>query len=242
MFHELIDPLLSIVYPQSCRCCGSSVETYKNGIACSPCWDATRIFSGRETLCAKCGAFQENGRTGDEVRCRQCEDSFFDRAVAAGIYERALAASVLNLKKIPHLPHRVRRVFLSALQRADLAETNVILPIPLSRKRHLERGFNQAEVLATIAAGELGLPMIKNALARKIHTPVHRVAMDNKARDLSVHNAFEVRFPRLVRDRNIVLIDDVFTSGATVSNCAKVLKKNGAAKVNVLTLARAVMY
>ena len=242
MLQTLLDPLLAIVYPQSCRCCGSSVETYENGIACSSCWDSTRIFSGGESLCAKCGAFQENGRTGDEVRCRQCEDSFFDRAFAAGIYERALAASVLDLKRRPHLPQRVRTAFLSAMHRADLAGADLVMPIPLSRKRYLERGFNQAEILATIASRELRLQMIKNALVRKVHTPVHRVAMDKKARDSSVHNAFAVRFPKLVGDRSIVLVDDVFTSGATVSNCAQVLKKNGAAKVNVLTLARAVMY
>ena len=64
--------------------------------------------------------------------------------------------------------------------------------------------------------------------------------MDKKARDLTVKNAFEVGRPKLIKGANVLLIDDVFTSGATASQCARVLKKNGSAKVNVLTLARAV--
>jgi predicted amidophosphoribosyltransferase len=64
--------------------------------------------------------------------------------------------------------------------------------------------------------------------------------MDKKARELTVRNAFEVVRPKLINGKNIVLVDDVFTSGATASYCAKVLKKNGASRVNVFTLARAV--
>ena len=68
---------------------------------------------------------------------------------------------------------------------------------------------------------------------------MHRAAMDNKARELSVKDAFEVMRPKLVEGEKILLIDDVFTSGATVSNCAKILKENGAKQVCVLTVARA---
>jgi predicted amidophosphoribosyltransferase len=66
--------------------------------------------------------------------------------------------------------------------------------------------------------------------------------MDKKAREATVKNSFIVRAPRLVEGREILLVDDVFTSGSTASHCAKVLKKNGASSVRVLTLARAVMY
>jgi predicted amidophosphoribosyltransferase len=67
---------------------------------------------------------------------------------------------------------------------------------------------------------------------------MHRATMDNKARETSVKNAFEVKRPKLIEGENILLIDDVFTSGATVSNCAKVLKEKGAGKVYILTVAR----
>ncbi len=70
---------------------------------------------------------------------------------------------------------------------------------------------------------------------------MHRIGMDKKARELTVKNAFEITRPKLIEGKNVLLVDDVFTSGATASSCAKVLKKNGAVGVQVFTLARAVM-
>ena len=116
----------------------------------------------------------------------------------------------------------------------------MIIPVPLSKRRFLERGFNQAEVLAELLAKETALKIDKQSLARKVHTPVHRAAMDRRARELTVENAFEVTRPKLVKGEKILLVDDVFTSGATTSTCAKALKKKGADKVYVLTIARAV--
>jgi predicted amidophosphoribosyltransferase len=84
--------------------------------------------------------------------------------------------------------------------------------------------------------------MVSNAFVRTSHTPIHRAAMDRKARAATVERSFEVKIPRLVTGRNIILVDDVLTSGSTASACASVLKKNGAARVDVITLARAVMH
>ena len=130
----------------------------------------------------------------------------------------------------------------AALLKADVTGADVIIPIPLSKKRKLERGFNQAEIIAAEIARASGIPIDAASLVRKLHTPIHRIGMDKKARELTVKNAFEVVRPRLIDGRNILLVDDVFTSGATASYCAKVLKKNGAKQVNVFTLARAVMH
>ncbi len=68
---------------------------------------------------------------------------------------------------------------------------------------------------------------------------MHRAAMDKKAREMTVRNAFQITRPKLIADQNILLVDDILTSGSTASHCAKALKKSGASKVNVLTLARA---
>ena len=76
-------------------------------------------------------------------------------------------------------------------------------------------------------------------MARHIHTPMHRVGMDERARRESIEKAFAVKQPRLIKDEIVLLVDDVFTTGATASLCAQVLKENGAKQVLVLTLARA---
>jgi ComF family protein len=103
----------------------------------------------------------------------------------------------------------------------------------------LERGYNQAEMLAGYISAETRVPLRTDILIRKQHTPMHRVSMDERARELTVEKAFDVVLKRAIAGSRIILVDDVFTSGATASACSKVLKKNGAKRVDVLTLARA---
>ena len=114
----------------------------------------------------------------------------------------------------------------------------MIIPVPLSKKRLLERGYNQAAVLSKILARQTKINLDEQSLVRRLDTPMHRVGMDEKARIKSVKDAFEVKRPKLIAGKTIVLVDDVFTSGATVSNCAETLKRSGAKAVFVLTLAK----
>lgn len=241
MLKSTYDSLLTLFYPQNCHICNGSVERSSTGIACGECWDKVRTFSGKEIICRKCGAFlREADVPSSEALCGKCGEHHYDSARAVGIYEHALAASVLHLKKAPFICKKLTGLFIDAFDNSDLAHMSLIIPIPLSKKRRLERGFNQAEILASILAKKSGKRLASDNLVRTIHTPMHRAAMDRKAREMSVKNAFEVKHPKVVRNERILLVDDIFTSGATASNCAKVLKKNGASEVNVITLARAV--
>ena len=117
----------------------------------------------------------------------------------------------------------------------------LIVPVPLSRQRQRERGFNQAADHRKITRVKSFVSRwMPSALSRTSHSPIHRVGMDRKARDLSVKNAFTVARPKLIAGQTILLIDDVYTTGATLSYCAKALKKSDAVRVDVLTLARAI--
>jgi ComF family protein len=118
----------------------------------------------------------------------------------------------------------------------------IVVPVPLSKKRRFERGHNQADVIGEVISEYAAVPLAAHALRRTDHSLMHRVGMDKKAREATVKNSFEVAMPRLVDGKDVLLVDDVFTSGSTASYCAKVLKKNGATGVKVITLARAVMY
>jgi ComF family protein len=242
MFRALTNSLSSIIHPQECRVCAGEVDSIYDGVACASCWNETRIFSGNEMLCRKCGAFFA-GQTGPEhASCHNCDKYYFDKAAAVGVYEKALAASILNLKAVPHLSKRVLSAISSMANREIFQDVDLLIPVPLSRLRRLERGFNQAEIIAAAASRSAGIQLDSLSLARKVHTPMHRIGMDQKARELTIHNAFEVTRPRLVAGRSVLLVDDVLTSGATASQAAKTLKKNGAASVNVFTLARAVTH
>jgi len=239
MFQKIYDSLLTLAYPQVCHVCHESVETSAGGVVCRNCWQTGRIFTGNETLCAKCSAFLREKPSPFEAFCHQCDAHFYDAARAVGFYETALAASVLNLKKTPFVPKTLKELFISAFENSPFQNASLLVPVPLSKRRFLERGFNQAEILAEILSKRFALKIDKQSLTRRLHTPVHRAAMDRRARELTVENAFEATRPKLVKNRKILLVDDVFTSGATTSACAEALKKKGADKVYVLTVARA---
>jgi ComF family protein len=240
MFQKIYDSLLNLAYPQGCQVCKKSVENSADGVACANCWRKSRIFSGRETLCGKCSAFLQEKPSQFQTFCHICDEHFYDSAKAVGFYENALAASVLHLKREPFVAKHLKNLFISAFENSPFQDATIIIPVPLSQKRLLERGFNQAEILAEILAKKTNLKLDKQTLVRKTHTPMHRAAMDRRARELTVENAFEVTRPNFVKGEKILLVDDIFTSGATTSYCAKILKKKGADKVYVLTVARAI--
>ncbi len=235
----VFDSCLTLFYPQPCKICGKSVETRACGFVCEECWQNTYIFKDKEIICQKCGAFLKKGISDAETFCRRCETDEYDAARSVGLYEKALAASILTLKTEPFLAAHLRNLIISSFANSHFQDTTRIIPVPLSKQRFAERGFNQASIIASVIGKNFDLPVDEITLARTIHTEKHRAGMDRKARAESIRNAFEVKRPRLVENADILLVDDVFTSGATVSNCAKSLKKNGVRKVYVFTIARA---
>jgi competence protein ComFC len=240
MLRRIYDSLLAFAFPQPCRVCGCITESHYDGIACAACWQNTRIFSGNETICAKCSQFLHPKSPSGESYCHRCDEHSYDTVRTVGLYEGALAASVLALKSEPFIASRLRELLCDAFQRAPFYNADIVIPVPLSRKRLIERGHNQAEIPARIIARNAGIPLDRTSLIRTRHTPIHRAAMDRRAREQTVEKAFAVARPKLIEGRNILLVDDVFTSGATVSTCAKALKKDGARKIYVLTIARAI--
>ncbi|HEX7996777.1 MAG TPA: ComF family protein [Pyrinomonadaceae bacterium] len=241
--NNLYDATLALLYPQSCAVCGGSVETRADGNVCAACWAQTRIFSENDTLCWKCGALALGSVAEErrkEVRCRRCDDENFTAARACGAYEGALRASVLALKHEPNVSRRLAGLLFETQSRAPLNNATLIIPLPLHPERERERGFNQAAVLGRALAHLNSLPLDEWSLARSVHTEQHRAGMDVRARRETVADAFKVERPRLVKGERILLIDDVFTTGATVSACARALKDAGATEVFVLTVARPV--
>ncbi|HYJ47453.1 MAG TPA: ComF family protein [Pyrinomonadaceae bacterium] len=237
----LYDAALALLYPQPCAVCGMSVESRSDGVACALCWQKTRLFTEEDLICWKCGLLGR-GRVPEEqreeVRCRRCEAEPYSQARACGLYEGALRASVLALKREPHVAARLARHLLETQRRAPLNRATRIIPVPLHPERLRARGYNQAAILARTLAKLSGLPDDDGSLARTVHTERHRAGMDERARRESVENVFQVRRPRLVENESILLIDDVFTTGATASSCARALVNAGAREVLVLTVAR----
>lgn len=237
MIDLILDPLVSLAFPARCLICGNSVERLADGQACSDCWLRTRIFTGRESGCSKCGLLLPTGRFDLTSLCSTCVDHHYDRAVAAAEYHFAAKAAVISLKSSPNIPKRVKEMFTARFDVSKLCDTTLIVPVPLSPKRRIERGFNQAGVLSELISRHAGI-RTGRVLQRTRHFAMHRGGMDRKARARSVKNAFTVRIPKLVKEERILVVDDVYTTGSTASACAAALKASGAAQVNILTLAR----
>ncbi|MDQ6653152.1 MAG: ComF family protein [Acidobacteriota bacterium] len=235
------DSLLALAYPQACAVCGGSVESRDLGVACINCWSQTQIFTGKETLCWKCGLPSAGTVAKDkqeEVRCRRCDGDAFSAARACGLYEGALRASVLSLKREPNICRRIRELLLETQRQYPLSKATQIVPVPLHPEREKARGFNQATVIGQALSRATSIPLDEVSLIRTHHTNRHRAGMDARERRETVDDAFRVPYPPLIAGERVLLVDDVFTTGATVSSCARALLLAGATEVFVLTIAR----
>ena len=235
------DGLLGLAYPAECRVCSGSVESWNDGVACAECWDdpaITKLFAGE--LCAKCGA-QVSGEpaTRQQRLCGMCGALPFTAARACGSYSGALEASILFLKVSPHLSPRLRALIQRTFSEHRVAiESEIVIPVPLHKLRERRRGFNQAAIIAELISREFNLVCDDRSLARTRATDPHRAGMDAADRASSVERAFEVVRPRLIDGASVLLVDDVFTTGSTISAATQSLIEAGAHKVSVLTIAR----
>ena len=237
----LYDSFLTLAYPQPCVLCAKNVESRRFGITCVDCWAKTEIFNGDEMLCWKCGATAQpllRQVAPDTVRCHRCDTQLFEAARACGFYEGTLRESVLLLKRQPSLSGYLCELLIRVAQRPPLCDATRIVPVPLHAQRERRRGFNQAAVIARAVGSKLSLVVDEVSLVRVGASEKYRAGLDAKGRHDTVANAFMVRFPQLIAGEKVLLVDDVFTTGATASSCTEALLEAGAGAVHVLTIAR----
>lgn len=174
----------------------------------------------------------------DAKICGQCIKKAppFSMVITYGHYEGILAEAINQLKF--HGVKRISKALGRLLLDLDLPETDGILPVPLTIKRLKERGFNQSLLIARVISGETAAPLLIDVLAKKKET-LPQIGLSAKERLLNLKNAFEVKGD--ISSLRLMLVDDVMTTGATVTECSKVLMKAGAKEVIVLTAARSGM-
>ncbi|HJQ68155.1 MAG TPA: double zinc ribbon domain-containing protein [Blastocatellia bacterium] len=232
------DGLLTLAYPQHCRLCGAPVSSWDDGVCCRECWEdpeITKLFFDLP-CCRKCGAPSSSDRL-----CGGCKEQPFEAARSCGAYSGALEASILFLKSEPHVCPRLKELLSRTyISNRSAIESELVMAVPLHRLRERERGFNQAAIIARMISSRFGLAFDASALSRVAHTDRHRAGVDRIDRARSVEGAFKVTQPRKVRGITVLLVDDLITTGSTVSAAATALLEAGAASVRVLTIARAV--
>jgi ComF family protein len=227
--------LLEFFLPRLCLFCGAGVGEEAAQAICPRC--ASEIEWVASPLCLCCGVVFPAKDGGDRL-CGRCttEPPPFARARAAALYDGPVAAAVKRFKfgrQMAYLP--LMQSWLQAPPCRELAAAaDLVIPVPLHPRRLKTRGFNQAWLLAQ-AFPEA--PLAPEALVRRRHT-VPQVGLNPKERRDNVQGAFAVPDPALVKGKNVLLVDDLYTTGATVKECARVLCRAGARRVEVLTVAR----
>ena len=232
----VVDPVLALVFPTSCAACGETMDHPRSGPLCEGCWGAMpRHGAG---VCG-CGVPLLSPHTAVCGRCRRGL-SPFERGASLGPYYGSLRVVIHELKyrgrrrAAAQLAHRLGD---EPRVRGVLGGADVLVPVPLHPRRRRERGFNQAELLAAELGRRAGIPVSSAALVRRTDTASQAGLTAARRRD-NVAGAFAVRHRSQVAGRVVVLVDDVYTTGATARACARALRAAGAAEVRLVTVAR----
>lgn len=246
------DVLGCSVFPADCSVCGTPLAQLNSAPICEACW--SEIPAARENCCVCCGEdlFQPAAAcVGTGAYCRACRmvPPGFKRAVSFGVYDGSLRAALHALKFQGMAPvvNRLGRLLADAIRQMaqDAPAAMLVVAVPLHGRRRRKRGFNQAEKLAERAVSELRrtnprwkLDLAFRVLARQRSTE-SQAGLSPRQRRQNLRGAFFVPEPERVAGRHILLVDDIYTTGATARVCSKVLLAAGAASVWVATVARA---
>ena len=231
---------LDLLLPPRCLGCGVTVQA--QGLLCAACWGRLTFLGPPH--CRLCG-YPLPYAVPEEPLCAACaaEPPVYDRARAALRYDEGSRGLILRFKHADRTD--ITPIFGRWLTQAGsglLATADVLAPVPLHRWRLLRRGFNQAALLAQALARETGLPVVPDLLQRTRATTSQQGLSGRARLDNVTSGAFRVHpwHHRRVGGLKVVLVDDVLTTGATLSACTRVLRRGGAAQIDALTLARVV--
>lgn len=229
--------VLDLVMPPYCVGCERPMEAAE--LLCADC--RARMHLVEEPRCERCGKAVGKYST-SERRCMACRrhPPAFDQATAPLQYEDVVRTLVLKLKfcRASVIVNCFRGPLADHLAIMPwMADIDLIQPVPMHWWKRVRRGYNQAELLAESVSRSFDIPLTR-ALRRVRHTrPQSRLSRRSRLQNLA--GALKVTPPGAVEGKTILLVDDILTTGATCSECARVLKESGAAAVYALTLARA---
>jgi ComF family protein len=240
----LFDAVLNLIYPDNCILCAVPVSRQKDCGVCTPCWEKTCALHIRPPYCPSCGLPFQTFADTDNHLCSGCilDTPLFSGARSFGFYAAELS------RLVQHMKFHGRRNLAGLLARLLTwaffdswmwTDFDLIVPVPLHPRRKRERGFNQATLLAGCVSKHLGIPLCESMLSRVRYTP-SQVGLTDRERFRNLHQAFKCIDRSGAARQRILLIDDVMTTGATVSSASEALLSGGVARVSVLTAARVV--
>jgi len=228
----LLDYFLDILFPKRCVSCLKLVKD--DAVFCEDCLNKIRIFNS--FFCPRCGA-----RIPKFKKICHKEEKFI--LGAATDYNDIVKQAIwrLKFKFIKRGAYPLANLLINYFKNLDFKHKAyfIVIPIPLSKKRFKERGFNQSELIAQIFANYFNFKLETNVLYREKHSKPQSEIDDFNLRKQNVLDCFKVLNKDLILNKNIILIDDVTTSSATFKEAVKVLKESGAKSIFALAVAKA---
>ena len=233
--------LINVILPPRCLKCGK-VLSMQNGL-CADCFNKIAFIS--EPLCYRCGrpfTDEMNLKSGVKQLCGAClkeKHPLFAMRRSAFLYDDESKKLILDFKfkDKTYSAETLANMLYGAGSDIWSENPDLIVPVPVHWKRLLKRRYNQSALLVKYLSLKTSVPADYSSLIRKQNT-IPQVQLTGVARRRNLRQAFAVKYPQNIKGKKVVLIDDVETTGSTLNECAKVLKKAGAAKIYALTLAR----
>ena len=237
---EKIRATLDLIYPRNCQFCTVPLLEQERGVVCASCLGTVKRIE--LPFCRRC-SLPFVGQLDGQIECGYCQELkfHFSCAIAACRAEGVVRDCIHRLKykrEMYYLPHLAGWLIEASRMRVNWQEVDAIVPVPLHPVKQREREFNQAELLARQLSREFGKPVIVNAVRRVKETQT-QTKLDAHARRANLRDAFATGC-KPVAGLRLVLVDDVFTTGATLDSCANLLLSQGAADVIAMTVVRGI--
>lgn len=234
LLRDIVETGIVFLFPAKCRVCETFLEVTSVPYICADCWHDVQFLE--PPWCDICGTPDVTGL------CDECATNppRYGKLRSIAFYQTTLQDAIHLFKfqkKQVFAPHLIHLIKTHIPIDCCIADYDFILPVPIHKKRLRERGFNQATLLAKGIAQTEGVPVLTNTLVRHRHT-VAQSSLGMEARQNNIIGAFEILNPEVIRDKRILIVDDVFTTGATVREAVNELWKADPVEVDVLTLAR----
>lgn len=228
---------LNFIFPVTCVQCGCDLPADDHFRLCLDC--RGKIIPIGDIYCLKCGKNLPDGG----AHCYSClknPSHYFEQIRSYGIYEGTLRDLIHKFKyrNKDYLYRLLGGLLIEVVQRhKELLKIDYIVPVPMHWFKKLRRGYNQTELLAGYLASYYNIPiLLKNLNRTKLKSP--QIKLKEEQRFENIKNCFNVRDGKVIKGKDILLIDDVCTTGATINECSRILRKAGANRVYAITLAK----
>ena len=227
---EYLNQIWDIIFPKKCISCKK-----EGGYLCEDCLSLVEINPYQYCLC-------ENLEK--KEKCADCKNKNLDKILSAASFSNKIVKEAIHKVKYGYIKEMAQPLALLILTHLHLINIEIdrsfaIIPIPLSHKKKRKRGFNQSEEMGKVISEATGIPLLSDILVKTKETKP-QMELKRAERLKNIKDCFEIKNKEKIENKTILLLDDVYTTGSTMEECARILKKSGAKEVWGLTVAREV--